>query len=570
VRIVPATQITIDRTERQPYNRGVLEVDPRLEQARAAFGRRAWGEARSAFAVVSHEGMSFEDLERYAIAAHLVGLEAESREILARGHREAIARDDVTRAVRFAFWLGHSMIFTGEMAQASGWWARARTLLQQRGVDCAEWGLVLFTEALQQFFAHETAAALQTLTEARSIGQRFADATVLTAAQYLRGRVLIRVGKCGEGLAALDEVMVAATNGELHLLTLGHTYCGLLEACWEVLDLRRAREWTGALTRWCDGEPDLVPYRGPCLVRRVELMRMHGDWDQAMGEVRRACEWLSRPEIPETAAEATYQLGELHRLRGNFAAAEQAYREASRLGRSPHPGMALVWLAGGRAEAAASAVRRALDETEECGRRAELLSAQVDILLVLGDVSGAHAAMDDLKTLGTTVDALVLRAMADRAEGSVLVAEAQARAAVGGLRRSWQAWQQLEAPYEAARTRVLIAHACRALDDADSAAMELDAARSLFQSLGASYDLAGLADEPSSVASAAQGLTTREVEVLGLIAAGETNKAIAAALVISEYTVARHVQNMLQKLRCSSRSGLAAFAVEHGLARRPG
>jgi ATP/maltotriose-dependent transcriptional regulator MalT len=528
----------------------VLEVDRRLEKAREAFDRRAWLEARSAFATVSSHGMGFDDLERYAIAAHLVGQDAESREVLARGHREALARDDTTRAVHFAFWLGHSMIFTGELAQASGWWARARTLLQQRGVDCAEWGLVLFTEAIQQFVAGEADAALRTLAEVQAIGQRFANATVLSSAQYLRGRVLIRLGNCREGLAALDEVMVAATNGELHLLTLGHTYCGLLEACWEVLDVGRAREWTGALTRWCDGEPDLVPYRGPCLVHRVELMRIHGDWNQAMKEVRRARELLSQPQVPETPADATYQLGELHRLRGDFAAAEQAYREASQLGRSPHPGMALVWLAGGRAEAAANAVRRALAETQECGKRAELLTAQVDILLVLGDLAGARAAVGELKTLGATMDALFLRAMADRSEGSVLLAEGRAHAAVGTLRRSWQAWQQLEAPYEAARTRVLIANACGALDDVDSAAMEIDAARSMFERLGAAYDLAALDSSAKSVDSlAVHGLTAREVQVLGLIAAGETNKSIAATLVISEYTVARHVQRGIPRLR---------------------
>ncbi|HEY1295965.1 MAG TPA: LuxR C-terminal-related transcriptional regulator [Chloroflexota bacterium] len=546
----------------------MLDVDRRLEEAREAFARRAWRDARSGFAVVSHDAMTLDDIERHAIAAHLVGYEPESRELLGRGHREALARDDVTRAVRFAFWLGHSMIFTGELAQASGWWSRARTLLAQRGVDCAEWGLVLFTEALQQFFAGDADAALRTLTEAETIGQRFADTTVLASAQYLRGRALIRQGNCREGMAALDEVMVAATNGELHLLNLGHAYCGLLQACWEVLDLRRAREWTGALTRWCDGQPDLVPYRGPCLVHRVELMCMHGDWTQAMEEARRACDWLSQPESPETPADATYQLGELHRLRGEFAAAEQAYREASQLGISPQPGLALVWLAHGRTEAAASAVRRALDEAQECGKRAELLAAYVEILLAVGDVVSARSATNEMKELARTVDALLLRAIADRAEGSVLLAENQARAAVGALRRSWQCWQQLEAPYEAARTRVLIARACRALEDTDSASMELEAARSVFERLGAMYELEELDDGAKWITRSSYGLTAREIEVLGLVAAGETNKAIAAALVISEYTVARHVQNMLQKLGCSSRSGLTAFAVEHGLAHR--
>jgi DNA-binding CsgD family transcriptional regulator len=546
-------------------------VGESLDEARAAFGRRAWAAARSAYAAASDQGLTLDDIERYAIAAHLVGNDAESREQLARGYRQALERDDVTRAVRFAFWIGHGMIFTGELAQAGGWWGRARSLLTRRGVDCVEWGYVLFTDALEQLVAGDTTTALRTLTEVQAIGQRFADRDVLAAAQYLRGRALIRLGRCREGMAALDEVMVAATTGELHPLDIGHSYCGVLEACWEVFDLRRAREWTAALTRWCESQPDLVPYRGPCLVRRVELMRLCGDWQDALQEARRACDWLSLPASPETPADAFYQLGELHRLRGDFAAAEQAYRQASRWGRSPEPGIALLWLARGQAAAAAAAVRRALDEADaDRGKRSELLAAYVEILLALGDVPAAGAATAELKHLAATVDAVLLRALADRAEGSVLVAEGEPRAAVAALRRSWRAWQQLEAPYEAARVRVLIADACRALGDEDSAAMEVDAARWAFERLGAAFDLASLEGGSKSVAPSPDGgLTSREIQVLGLIAAGETNKAIAAALVISEHTVARHVQNMLQKLGCSSRSSLAAFAVEHGLVHRP-
>jgi DNA-binding CsgD family transcriptional regulator len=541
-----------------------------LGEARAAFERQAWGAARAAYAAAAAHTLTLDDIERYAIAAHLVGNDAESREQLARGHRQALERDDVTRAVRFAFWVGHSMIFTAELAQASGWWGRARSLLSQRGVDCVEWGLILFTEALEQLFAGEASTALRTLDEVEAIGRRFGDSDVLGGARYLRGRALIRLGRWREGMAALDEVMIAATTGELHPLVVGHTYCGLLDACWEVFDLRRAREWTVALTRWCERQPDLVPYRGPCLVHRVELMRLHGDWQDALDEARRACDWLSMPATPETPAEASYELGELHRLRGDFAVAEQAYRQASRWGRSPEPGIALLWLARGQADAAAAAVRRALDETDgDCGKRAVLLAASVEILLALGDLPAAQAATTELEQLAASVDALLLRALADRAAGSVLVAEGQSRAAVAVLRRSWRAWQQLEAPYEAARVRVLIASACRALGDDESAAMEVDAARWVFQQLGAAFDLALLDGQARSAALPPDGgLTVREIEVLRLIAAGETNKAIATALVISEHTVARHVQNMLQKLGCASRSSLAVFAVEHGLAHR--
>jgi hypothetical protein len=183
------------------------------------------------------------------------------------------------------------------LRKASGWWTTARNLLSERGADCAEWGFILFTEGLEQLFAGELERALGTLDEAEAIGKRFVNPDVVHGSQYLRGRALMKLGRCREATAALDAVMVAVTTGELHPLVVGHTYCGLLDACWEVLDLGRAREWTVALTRWCEGQPDLVPYRGPCLIHRVELMRLHGDWQDALEEARRACDWLSLPTV---------------------------------------------------------------------------------------------------------------------------------------------------------------------------------------------------------------------------------------------------------------------------------
>lgn len=553
-----------------------------LDEARAAFARQAWGAARSAYARASSEAaLSLDDLESYAIAAHLVGDEAESREVLARGFRESLDRADVTRAVRFAYFHGHSMIFTGEMGQANGWFARARNLLSERGADCVEWGYLMVPVGVEQLMSGDASAACGTFSEALSVGRRFADSSLLAMAGHGRGRALIRLGLTGEGMTALDEAMVAVATGEVSPLLVGHVYCGVLEACQEVFDVRRAREWTAVLSRWCEGQPDLVPYRGPCLVHRVELMRLRGDWEDAVEEARRACEWLSLPTNPEGPADAFYQLGELYRLRGDFVRAEDAYRQASRLGRPSEPGLALLWLVRGQAEAAAAAVRRALDETGGDGplgdwdrmlvraRRAELLAAYAEILLAMGDVAAARKATDELADLAGSMDALPLQALAARTEGAVLIAQGEASAALGPLRRSWAAWKQLEAPYEAARVRVLIGEACRALGDTESAAMEVDAARWVFERVGAAPDLARLgSDSPSAGHAAAAALTQREIEVISLIAAGETNKAIAATLVISEHTVARHIQNMLQKLGLSSRASLAAFAVEQGLARR--
>ncbi len=388
-------------------------------------------------------------------------------------------------------------------------------------------------------------------------------------AGHCRGRALIQLGLTAEGMAVLDEVMVGVTTGDVSPLLVGNVYCGVLEACQEVFDVGRAREWTAALSRWCEGQPDLVPYRGPCLVHRVEVMRLRGDWEDALQEAMRACDWLSLPTSPEGPADAFYQLGELHRLRGNLIGAEEAYRQASRTGRPPEPGLALLWLASGRTDAAAAAVQRALDEGgKDPARRSELLAAHVEILLVKGDTAAARKAADALADIAAAVDALPLRALADRTEGGVLLADREPRAALAPLRRSCAAWQLLDAPYEAAKARVLIASACRALGDGESAAMEADAARWVLERLGAAPDLARLNLHPPSLSTADGGLTSREVEVLRLVAAGETNKAIAASLVISEHTVARHVQNMLQKLGFSSRASLAAFAVERGLARR--
>ena len=540
-----------------------------MESARSAFGRRAWGEARSAFvAAAGSPGFTLDDFDRHAIAAHLVGDEPECRDVLTRGHRAALETGDVTRAVRFAFWLAHSMIFTGEFGQANGWIARARNLLSERGAaDCVEWGYLLVVPAVEQLLGvGDAGTAYSMFTEAVAIARRFADADLLAMAGHGRGRALIRLDRPAEGIEQLDEVMVAVATREVSPLIVGNLYCGVLEACQEVFDLHRAREWTATLSRWCEDQPDLVPYRGPCLVHRVELMRLHGDWEGALEEARQACDWLSLPTSPEGPGDAFYQLGELHRLRGNFADAEEAYRQASRLGRPPDPGLALLALARGQDEAAEAAIRRALSETDpvEVNRRAELLSAHVEALLAMGDVTAARVAAEELDSLASRRDALPLRGLADRALGSVLVASGEPEAALAPLRRSWSAWKQIDAPYEGARVRAVIAMACRALGDEESAAMEEDAARWVFERLGATPDLGRLGETLPS-------LTAREVEVLCLIAAGETNKAIAAALVISEHTVARHVQNMLHKIGVSSRASLAAFAVEHGIVpRSPG
>jgi DNA-binding NarL/FixJ family response regulator len=257
----------------------------------------------------------------------------------------------------------------------------------------------------------------------------------------------------------------------------------------------------------------------------------------------------------------------VRRLRGELAAAEKAYQDASRYGFEPQPGLALLWLARGNGDAAAAAIRRAIRETTDSLRRARLLSACVEIMLAVGEVSEAHGACRELEQISSGRENIALRAIAARARGAVTLAQdGDAGAALVALRHALQVWQELEAPYEAARTRLLVAMSCRALGDEESAELELAAARGVFEQLGAAPDQPGLDSLGERPAPADdRGLTARELEVLRLLAAGVTNKEIAAKLVLSERTVHRHVSNIFTKLRVSSRAAATAYAYEHEL-----
>jgi DNA-binding CsgD family transcriptional regulator len=356
------------------------------------------------------------------------------------------------------------------------------------------------------------------------------------------------------------------TGGEVHPIVVGDVYCSLIEACQETFDLRRAEEWTAALGRWCAAQPELVAYRGQCLVHRAEILELHGAWQEAMDEARRASDRLSRPTAQPGLGAAFYRRAELHRLRGELAAAEEAYRQASAWGCEPYPGLALLRLAQGQVAAAAGAIRRVVDEARDRVSRARLLAAHVEIMLAAGDVPAAHAGADELAEIAAALAAPFLQAVAAQATGAVLLGEDDHRAALPPLRRAWAAWQELDAPYDAARVRVLIGLCCRALGDGDGAELELDAARRVLERLGAATDLDRLGLRHRASAGAAPGgLTARELEVLRLVAAGKSNRAIAAELVISEKTVGRHLSNIFNKLGLWSRAAATAYAYQHGL-----
>jgi DNA-binding CsgD family transcriptional regulator len=536
-----------------------------LASGRSAYARRAWSEAFAALSAADGRGaLAAEDLERLAIAAYMLGRPRDFLAGLERAHH-ACGPDESQRAARTAVHLGINLAMLGEVAQAGGWFARAQRLVDREPGDCPERGYLLLPLALRHEAAGEFALVAEAAGEAAAIGERFGDRDLFALGAHVHGNALIRAGRLDEGFRWLDEAMLAAVGGELSPIVTGIVYCGAIAGCEEAYELPRAHEWTDALARWWEEQPDLVAFTGRCLAHRAEILQLHGDWPRALDEAVRARERCERVMNRVAAGQAAYQQAEVLRRQGAFAAAKEAYRDANACGRQPQPGLALLRLAEGDARAAAAAIRRVLAETVRPLERSRLLPAHAEIMVALGELDEARGSCRELAGIAEACPSAMLGAIAAHVQGSVELASGDANAAVVSLRRALQAWQQLAAPYEAARTRVLMAMACRALDDEDTATMELEAARAVFEELAARPALERLEALTQAGEHETHGLSGRELEVLRLVAAGNTNREIAATLVLSEHTVARHVQNIFAKLRVSSRTAATAFAFEHDL-----
>jgi DNA-binding NarL/FixJ family response regulator len=294
-------------------------------------------------------------------------------------------------------------------------------------------------------------------------------------------------------------------------------------------------------------------------------MQLHGEWKDALAEAKRARQRCEEAMNRAATGQALYQVGELHRLQGDFEAAEAAYRGASEFGREPQPGLALLRLAQGDVEAAAAMTRRAATEASAPFTLATMLPAHVEVMLAAGDLDEAHRAADELAAIAAMGKRAMLDAISARVRGEVELADDDPNAALSALRQAARLWQELDAPYEVARVRVVIGLACRALGDDESAALELGAARETFERLAATPDLERIDRLQGRAPVDAHGLSVREVEVLRLVAAGKTNREIASELVVSEHTVARHLQNIFAKLGVTSRTAATAFAFQHEL-----
>jgi ATP/maltotriose-dependent transcriptional regulator MalT len=545
----------------------MAETTTDLERGRESFEASAWADAYECLSRAEQAApLRGDDLSRLAIAAHMLGLIDEWLPLLERAHQRFVEEGDELSAVRCAFWVGMSLALSGELGPATGWLGRAQRLLERHGGECVEQGYMLLPVAFEHELSGDFEGAVATAAAAVEVGERFGDRDLFALAIHTQGTVVAKAGRIAEGLRLLDEAMVAVTAGECSPVVAGIVYCGVILACEDVYDVRRAQEWTAALTRWCEEQPDLISFRGRCLVHRAQLKRLHGDWSAALDEARLAAERFAVAMNPGAIAKAWYLEGDVLRLRGRFEEAEESYREASRLGLEPQPGLALLRLAQGEREKAAASIRRALGEKSDPAARAGVLPAYVEIMLASGQVEAAQEACEELDEIAEAFGTELLKALSAQARGGLELVAGDGDGASARFLEACRLWQELAAPFELATARLWLGRARLLAGDDEGFELELEAARSVFEQLGAAPALAWLDSlDTRRGAAPTHGLTSRELEVLRLLARGKSNREIASELVISEHTVARHVQNIFTKLGVSSRTAAGAFAFEHEL-----
>ena len=539
-----------------------------LAEGRAAFRDRDWPRALAAFGRVDEtDGLGADDLFSVADCAWWLGRIDEAIAAYERSYRSYLDEGAPAKAALAALMLGAHASERGDGVIGSAWMNRARRLLEELP-ETAEHGYPLYFEVFGAMGAGDLDLALSLAGRMQQLGGRFGDDNLVALGTLAEGRALVKKGEAERGMALLDDAMLAAVADDLHPVWTGGIYCHLMDVCHELVDLQRATEWTRATEAWCDRIAEAVLYRGICRVHRAQVYQRRGDWLEAEAQATRASTELDGVHVG-TVAEANYELGELHRLRGEVTEAEARYRRAHELGRDPQPGAALLNLDAGQAEVAVSSLYTALAQREgDRLGRVRLVSALVDAAVDAGDLKAAREASEELRTTAEVYGTVGLTALAQQACGAVLLAEARYHEAREALRLAGEAWQQASAPYDGARTRLLLARTLRALGDEVAAALELETAQETFERLGAAPDARRVAALRAK-ALPPDGLSPREVEVLRLVATGKTNRAVAEVLFISDKTVARHLANIYRKLDLSTRSAATAYAFERGLVGPP-
>lgn len=459
-----------------------------LEPGRVAIERHAWREAFDLLAEADKaEPLSPDDLMGMGEAAWWLGhledsIAAKERAFIGysdSGDREKAAICALLIAQDYFAKLAHSI--------GAGWFSQAERLLENEPESVAH-GYLSFMNSVGAQAAGDLDMALSNAERTLDIGTRYGDRDLQGYGLLLRGRVLVLKGQVKEGLALLDEATVAAVSGEIGPLATGIIYCMAITTTASLADYTRASEWTEASKRWCERQ-SISGFPGVCRVHRAEIMRLRGSWAEAEQEARRALTELEKFNL-EFAAEGFYELGEVRLRIGDLVEAEDAFRQAHELGRPPYPGLPLLRLAQDKTDIAAASMKRGLEDPhfDRLGR-SRLLPGEVEIALAVDDLDRARAAVEELEMIAADYDSVPLRASALCSRGALQLAQGDSKAAVASLRGSWRMWKEADLPYEAARARMALGNALRADGDEDAAVMEIQAARSAFQRLGAVIDL---------------------------------------------------------------------------------
>src|SRR5690606_6903291 len=338
---------------------------------------------------------------------------------------------------RCAFWLGLMFMNAGERVRSSGWMARGERILNnEHNQDCPEKGLFLIPAALESLYTGQPANAQKLFEQAAITGEHFGDPDLIVLGRLGHGQALIQQGSVADGIKLIDETMITVEGMKIFPVVKGIVYCAAIETCRKVWDLRRAQEWTSALTRWCDAQPDIIPFRGQCLARRAEIIQFHGEWVKALEETSNACKLLTRRSGEPAAGEAYYRKAELQRLLGDFEGAEGSYREAAKWSRNPQPGLALLRLAQGERNAAVTSINNTLRETKDTRKRAELLPAVVNIMIAAARIEEALEATKELYGIANEFNTPYLCAMSAHCQGAALLAKGDTQAALEHVQKA--------------------------------------------------------------------------------------------------------------------------------------
>ena len=528
----------------------------KLREARTAYAERAWRRAYDAFAAAESEApLDAEDFDRFAVTAHLLARMPDYFAIRERAYTSLLQRGQPLAAAEAALWLGTQKLVQGDLAEGGGWIARAARIVADDGTDSRAAAFLSVSSAFEAAAGGDLEGAARIAEECVRAARRLGAEQYAALSIHQQGLFLLAAGHTDEGLACLDEAMLGVASGACSAMVEGIIYCGVIQGCWSVYELTRAQQWTAAMTQWVTAQPDMDNFTGECKVRRAELKQFNGRWPEALDEL--GAVGLAEPDQWASGRAASVR-GDIDRLLGKFDSAEEYFTLAAKLGEDPQPGLALLRLARGSVQAAAAMARRSLAETRQTGKRIQVLAAATEILLAVGATDEAEDTAAELRDLAAATRSPVVVSLGQLAQASVLLSRGTPADALPLLREALAVWVRSRAPYEEARTRVLLAEACRALGDRESADREVDTAREIFQDLEAMPDLARLTGSDEL-------LTPRELEVLRLLATGATNKAIAENLVLSERTVDRHVSNIFGKLGVSSRAAATAYAFERQL-----